>query len=144
LWRVLLVAVLALVALKLFVIDVYTVPQQGMLPGVAPGSRFLGWKRPYLGPSQVKRGDVVVFTRRLDDGKGYQFVWRVVGLPGDRLDRRRYRAGERAGLAREPVRNDGPLAIYGECNGGVTYEVAYPAHAAGPPPLPYTSFPTSN
>ena len=120
--------VFVLVLLKLFVVDLYTVPQQGMMPGIAPGGRFLGIKRPYRNPSQVRRGQVIVFDRTLADGRTYAFVWRVVGLPGDRVevagDAVRVNGQE---LPRERLREADGLVVYRETNGDASYEVAYPA-----------------
>ena len=121
-----------LLLVKWFVVDTYTVPQAGMTPTISPGARFLGLKHPYRDPSQVKRGDVIIFWRQLPDGQKYQFVWRVVGLPGDRVDI----AGDVVkvngqALAREKVREDGKLTIYREHNGEAAYEVAYASGTEG-------------
>jgi signal peptidase I len=110
---VLFVIVLGLLLLKAFVIDWYSVPQKGMLPGIRPGVGFWARRHPYRDASQVKRGDVIIFTRRIGDGKPYTFIWRVIGLPGDRVES----AGDAVHvngqeLIRERVRGDGELTIY--------------------------------
>ena len=131
-WRgvrwVLLAVLGVLLLLKTFVIDRYTVPQAGMFPTIPSGGTFFGWKHPYRDSSQVRRGDVIAFWRRLPDGQKYQFVWRVVGLPGDRIDF----TGDSVSvngllLPREQVRTENGLVIYREHNGGAAYEVAYPS-----------------
>ena len=119
---------IVLLLVKWLVVDIYAVPQAGMVPTISPGGRFLGLKHAYRDPSQVKRGDVIIFWRQLPDGRKYQHVWRVVGLPGDRVEA----AGDvvkvnGASLAREKVRDEGNLTIYREYNGEAAYEVAYPS-----------------
>jgi signal peptidase I len=136
----LLIVLAVLLLLKFFVLDIYTVPQAGMVPTLSAHSRFLGWKHPYRNASQVHRGDVIVFWRDLPDGKRYQFVWRVVGLPGDRVEL----AGDTVringqSLPREQIRADSGLVIYREHNGPVSYEVAYPAPVAESPAAPDVS-----
>ena len=133
-WRwgrwVLLAVLAVLLLLKTFVIDRYTVPQAGMYPTIPAGSSFFGWKHPYRDPSQVRRGDVIAFWRQMPDDKRYQFVWRVVGLPGDRIEL----TGDSVSvngqpLAREQLRTEGMMVIYREHNGEAAYEVAYPSSA---------------
>jgi signal peptidase I len=137
---VLFVVVGGLLLLKAFVIDRYSVPQGGMLPGIRPDVGFWARKHPYRDPSQVKRGDVIIFTRRLGDGGPYTFVWRVVGLPGDRVeavgDSVRVNGRE---LSRKRERDEGDLTIYRETNDGASYEVAYPTATTGPWAAPEVS-----
>jgi len=129
---VLLAGLVGLLLLKSFVLDIYTVPQEGMLPSISPGGHFIGKKHPYRDPSRVRRGDVIVFSRELPDGQRYQFVWRVVGLPGDRVET----AGDSVivngkELAREQLRAEEGLVVYREQNGEAAYEVAYPTPVSG-------------
>src|SRR5437899_5814939 len=70
------------IAAKTFLIEHYRIPQNGMYPGLPAGSGFWAYKRAYSSPSQVKRGDVIVFTR-VQNERPYIYIWRVVGLPGD-------------------------------------------------------------
>lgn len=115
----------ALLVVKLFVADLYTIPQNGMYPGLPQGSRFLALKRPFRSPSDVRRGDVIVFVRTVAD-QPYTFVWRVIGLPGDRVE-----VGANSVkvsghvLSHERVRTDGSMTVYRETNGESAYEVAY-------------------
>jgi signal peptidase I len=129
-WRRLhLTAVLAslamLLAVKLFVADLYTIPQNGMYPGLPQGSRFLALKRPFRNPSDVRHGDVIAFVRTVAD-RPYTFVWRVIGLPGDRVEvgADSVAVNGRA-LPHEQVRTDGSMTIYRETNGESAYEIAY-------------------
>jgi signal peptidase I len=114
-----------LVALKLFVADLYTIPQNGMYPGLPQGSRFVALKRRFRGPSDVRRGDVIVFVR-IVAARPYTFVWRVIGLPGDRVEvgADSVTINGRA-LPHEQVRTDGSMTIYRETNDESAYEVAY-------------------
>ena len=119
-----------LLILKFLVLDLYTIPQNGMYPGLPSGSRFLGLKRPYGNPSAVVRGDVIVFRRPLE-GQSFQFVWRVVGLPGDHVEVE----GESVKvngqlLPRQEIRRNSGEIIYREANGQASYEVAYEAAPA--------------
>jgi len=112
-----------LVAKLLFLGD-YVIPQNGMYPGLPSGSRLLTIKHPYASPSEVKRGDIVVFTR--DDNSGrYIFIWRVIGLPGDTIET----AGESLVIngrpvVRDRIREDQGTVIFRERLDEATYEVA--------------------
>src|SRR5262245_30328846 len=95
-----LVALLStLLVAKLLFLGDYVIPQIGMYPGLPSGSRLLTIKHPYAAPSEVKRGDIVVFTR--DSGR-YIFIWRVIGLPGDTIEA----AGESLVINGRPVVRD--------------------------------------
>ena len=114
-----------LLIFKFFFVDLYTIPQNGMYPGLPGGSRFFGLKKPYKNPSDVGRGDVIVFRRALG-GQSYQFVWRVVGLPGDHVEAEGESVkvnGQR--LPRQEIRRNGGEIVYRELNGQSSYEVAY-------------------
>lgn len=87
-------AVLIALLIRAFLIEAYKIPTGSMIPTGLPGDhlfvnkfiyglripftkiRFLKWKDP-------ERGDVVVFLYPLDESKNY--IKRVVGLPGDRV-----------------------------------------------------------
>ncbi len=127
-----LLLLIGLLPIKWFVADFYTVPQEGMLPGIESGGRFLGRKHPYSDVSRVQRGDVIVFRKSVD-GKSHNFVWRVIGLPGDRIET----SGDAvrvngSPLPREKLRSQGDLSIYRETNGDASYEIAVET----PPKLP--------
>jgi len=83
-WSVVIV-VLALLALKTFFIGYYRIPQNGMYPTLPAGSLMFTIKRPYSDISSVKRGDIVVFVREQNWGP-YNYIWRVIGLPGDKVE----------------------------------------------------------
>jgi signal peptidase I len=132
--------VLVLLVVKFTVVDVFVIPQAGMYPSVPAGKRFLAWRHPYRNASDVRRGDVIVFQQGVD-GKTYNFIWRVIGLPGERVQV----AGTEVRVNGQALRHDdagrrGGLLIYRETNGPATYEVAYsdPVPAAPPPDVEMT------
>jgi signal peptidase I len=68
----------------------YKVPQNGMFPTIDAGETLVGQRKPYGSVNDVQRGDIVVFTVK-QGGKDVDFIWRVIGLPGEEVgpDRRR-------------------------------------------------------
>ncbi len=69
-----------------FVVQAFFIPSGSMEPTLQVGDRILVAKFYYrLAP--IQRGDVIVFRYPLNPGK--DFVKRVVGLPGDRVELRR-------------------------------------------------------
>jgi signal peptidase I len=123
-----------LLLVRVFLVGYYVIPQNGMYPSLPSGSRLLTIKHPYAAPSEIKRGDIVVFTRDLDGGR-YNYIWRVVGLPGDTI--------EAAGaslvingtpVARERLRKEQDVMIFRERAGEATYEVAISLSSKELPP----------
>jgi signal peptidase I len=111
--------------LRLFVINFYTIPQDGMYPGLPAGSRFWAVKRPYRSAADVRRGDVVLFDRQVG-GSGYTLVWRVIGLPGDRVAL----VGDSVSingvvLTHVEIGKTAGATLYNETNGDSSYPVAY-------------------
>lgn len=101
------------------------IPQNGMYPSMPAGSWLFSVKKPYRDISQVPRGDVVIFDR-IEGGKSFHFIWRVVGLPGETIEI----AGDKLiingqEVTREMLRTDGNFQIYRETNGNASYDVAY-------------------
>lgn len=81
--------------------------------------------------SQRFSAATLFFSLGLEDKVPYKFVWRVVALPGDRIEVN----GERISvngqpLIREEVRGEGRMTIFREVNGKSSYEVAYPKNGA--------------
>ncbi len=122
---------LALVAGKIFFIDYYRIPQNGMYPGLPSGSIVFTAKRAYSDPSSVKRGDIIVFVRE-ENGQRYNYIWRVIALPGEKVET----SGEslaingRAAERREVREKDGET-VFQEQIGDALYEIA-----VGPSPSP--------
>jgi signal peptidase I len=79
----------------------------------------------------VARGDILVFWR-IESGRRYDFIWRVVALPGDEVISigREIRVNGRP-LPQEFLRKDGEQSIFREINGALQYEVAWSDAAPG-------------
>jgi len=116
---------LVFIAIKIFFIDSYVIPQNGMYPGLPGGSRLFVAKRAYSGASTVKRGDIVVFVRE-ENGERYNYIWRVVGLPGERVETSGADLiinGET--VQRQRVREADGTTIFREQLGDIAYEIAF-------------------
>lgn len=116
---------LAILAIKTFFIGYYRIPQNGMYPGLPAGSRVFAAQRAYSGASSVKRGDIVVFVRE-ENGQRYNYVWRVVALPGEKVEA----SGESLtingqAVQRQRVREADGKTVFREQIGDVSYEVAF-------------------
>ena len=75
--------------------------------------------------SGIKRGDVVIYYME-KDGKKYDMVWRVIGLPGDNIEIREtelFINNER--ISRTQEKETKEHIIYIESNNGSEYLVAY-------------------
>jgi signal peptidase I len=73
------VAALIGLLMRLFIVEVYKVPSESMLPSLLPGDHIAVLKFPF----EPERGDVVVFKRK---GESSYFVKRVIGLPKDLVE----------------------------------------------------------
>ena len=62
----------------------FTLPQDGMAPNYPAGTTHWVSKGRYS-PGTIALGDVVLF-RKAEDGETYNFVCRVVGLPGQAIE----------------------------------------------------------
>jgi signal peptidase I len=132
-WSVL-ILVLALFALKVFVVGYYRIPQNGMYPTLPAGSVLFTIKRPYSDISAVKRGDIIVFVRE-QNGQRYNYIWRVIGLPGDLVQT----SGEsliinRQPAARQRVADADGKSLFRETVENVSYEIAFDASVSERPP----------
>jgi signal peptidase I len=74
---------------------------------------------------------VIIFVRKIHD-QPYNFIWRVVGLPGERVEVTGNTVTINGQLLpHEEIRKNGVATIYRETNGQASYEVAY--GTPGPP-----------
>ncbi len=127
-------ALLALLTIKTYFIDYYPIPQNGMYPTLPAGSSAFTVKRAYSGAASVKRGDIVVFVRE-ENGQHYNYIWRVVALPGDKVET----SGEALTINGQPVQRqrvreaDG-MWVFREQIGDATYEVAFDTSPRSLPP----------
>ena len=132
-WSVAIV-VLVLLALKTFFIGYYRIPQNGMYPTLPAGSVLFTIKRSYSDISGVKRGDIIVFVRE-QNGRQYNYIWRVIGLPGDKVqtsDESLIINGQPA--ARHRLADADGKSIFREQLGNVPYQIAFDPSARERPP----------
>jgi signal peptidase I len=125
---------LVLLALKTFFVGYYRIPQNGMYPTLPTGSLLFTLKRAYSDVSGVKRGDIIVFVRE-QNGRRYNYIWRVIGLPGDKVQT----SGESLiindrSVGREWVKDAGGKAIFREQIGNASYQIAFDPSAQDRPP----------
>jgi len=122
----------------------YQIPQNGMYPGLPAKSHFYARKHPYARVEEVQRGDIIVFRRQRPDGV-YDFVWRVVALPGDRIAIRDDSVVVNGyPLHRNPGPDDGQMRFYEETAGTQTYRIALPIRPAQAADLPETTVPAGH
>ena len=132
-WSVLIV-VLALLALKTLFIGYYRIPQNGMYPTLPAGSVLFTIRHPYSDISRVKRGDIIVFVRE-QNGERYNYIWRVIGLPGDKVET----FGELLiingqSAAHERLADADGKSVFREQVGTVSYKIAFDPPTQERPP----------
>ena len=125
---------LAILAIKTFFIGYYRIPQNGMYPGLPAGSSLFTARRAYSNASSVKRGDIVVFVRE-ESGQRYNYIWRVVALPGDKVEA----SGEALTINGQPaqrqrLREADGRTVFREQIGDAAYEVAFETSPRSRPP----------
>ncbi len=81
--KVILIAILATVLIKTFIIVNAEVPTSSMVSLIDPGDRLVGFRLSYLF-SDPERGDVVIFKYPVDPRQ--KFIKRVIGLPGETVE----------------------------------------------------------
>lgn len=117
--------VAAAVIAKLFFIGQYRIPQNGMYPGLPAGSLLFTLKRAYASASEVRRGDIIIFVRE-ENGQRYNYIWRVIALPGELIET----SGESLVIdgqkaQRRHLRVVSGSTIYQEKIGETAFEVAF-------------------
>lgn len=103
----------------------YIIPQNGMYPTLPAKTSFWAKRRPFFYVSNIRRGDIVVFYQKKND-EVYNFVWRVIGLPGDHVEIRGTDIlinGKM--LLHEKKEETYDQIIFRELNGNAEYLVAY-------------------
>jgi signal peptidase I len=120
------IALLVLTAVYLPHLRRWRIPQAGMFPTYAAGAHIVAWKSPYATIADVRRGDIVIY-KRIREGVPYDYIWRVVGLPGERVaihgDTVLVNGHE---LPRVWRRQQDGLEIFTETADGRAYEIALP------------------
>lgn len=124
------VAALVLLVAVRVVVHSWRIPQNGMYPSYPKGS--LVWGRRLVGaPPDIRRGDVVVYEKTRD-GNTYDFVWRVVGLPGETVEiRDDVVLINGQPMRQEKERTEGDFDILREHAEQTSYLVALPRARAG-------------
>ncbi|MGE0267072.1 MAG: signal peptidase I [Candidatus Omnitrophota bacterium] len=103
----------------------FVIPQNGMYPSLPAKSTFWVINRPYLKLDTIARGDIVVFSQERD-GETYDFVWRVIGLPGDHIVLKGISITINGNELSRTANEETPTSIiYKENLNGVEYHVAY-------------------
>jgi signal peptidase I len=125
------VPLVALLLVYLMFFGRWRIPQDGMFPTFPAGAHILARKLAYGRVEAVRRGDVVIYTE-IRDGDRYDFIWRVVGLPGERVaiqaDSVIVNGRE---LPRRSLRQQSGFAIFEETADGRSYEIALPTAPDG-------------
>lgn len=91
-------AIAVALTIRFFLIEAYRIPSTAMKPTLEAGDtifvsksafglRLPGSSRPFLKLSAPQRGDVVIFSTPATPGR--DFIKRVIGLPGDRVEIRK-------------------------------------------------------
>jgi signal peptidase I len=108
-----------------FPIKKYIIPQNGMYPSLPANSTFWAKRKPYLDIDDIKRGDIIVFYQIIDQ-KTYDFVWRVIGVPGDVIQVSDMTVSINGSpLSHKKTEETAEQIIFKEKNGDVEYRVAY-------------------
>lgn len=132
-WAIALILI-GLVGARFFWIDSYTIPQNGMFPAIPKGSSIWVNKFAFWKPSDVKRGDVVVYEH-LENSQRYLYIWRVIGLPGERIQ-----TNDTELLINNKIipinhqRTDGDKQIYLEQHRDCQFEICFESTAKQLPP----------
>ncbi len=129
-WLLLVAVLLALTAcssneFNIVPIKRYIIPQNGMHPTLPAKATFWVKRRPFFDISDIKRGDIVVFLQE-KNGQLYNFIWRVIGLPGDQVEIRGTDVliNEKL-LLHERKEETSDQVVFKELNGDAKYLVAY-------------------
>ena len=105
----LIIAVLLALVIRTFVVQAFKIPSGSMLPTLQIGDHILVNKFIYYF-EPIRRGDIIVFKFPQDETR--DFIKRVIGLPGERLEIRGRQVLINGVAMREPyaVYSDGPFA----------------------------------
>lgn len=109
----------------LFPVKRYVIASNGMFPNYPKDSSLWIRKKPYMRMKGIERGDVVIYRKELRGGN-YDFIWRVIGLPGDEViieGEDIFINGNK--VARLKKEETADQIIYTEKNGEAEYLVAY-------------------
>ncbi|MFK5922511.1 MAG: signal peptidase I [Verrucomicrobiota bacterium] len=127
----------AIIIARVFYLQPYIIPTNGMYPGKPANTRAIALRHPYNSISQIKKGDVIVF-KQIHDGRSSFIISRVIALPGDTFSQ--LPSGElkvaNKTLPLTKIRREEELIIFLESNLGTKYEVAYESKRTKPAESP--------
>ncbi len=102
----------------------YQIPQNGMYPSLPSGTELWINRLAYSKVEDIQRGDVIVF-KYFEEGNYYDYIWRVIALPGDSVEVVNSRVKINSiPLKLIKLRDEGAKAIYSETNGTAEYSIA--------------------
>jgi signal peptidase I len=104
--------------------EVMYIPQNGLYPNLPAESRVLVQRRAYATAQDIARGDYIVFTNDYE-GRPFDFIWRVVGLPGEIVQVADGRVFvDEQPFERERLRQEGDCQLWRESFGDLSFDVA--------------------
>jgi len=117
-----------------FFVGFYTIPQNGMSPSLPSGTFVLIAKRPYSSPSNVRRGDIIVFVRE-ENGQHYKYIWRVIALPGEKVEAFGKSLAINGHVVKQQfIHDEHDKEVFREKIGGISYDVAFDRSPSYRPP----------
>ncbi|UXD88757.1 signal peptidase I [Thalassolituus hydrocarboniclasticus] len=105
------------------------VPQKGMHPTIEQSSLIFVKSGFLFSAEDISRGNIVSF-RKSENDKEYIFIWRVIGLPGDRVvtDKNDVILNGKY-LYREPDESDSSGTVFREFIGDINYRISLAGNA---------------
>jgi len=132
---IVLITVVGLLIVKTFFVSYYRIPQNGMYPSFPAGSTIFAVKHAYSAASDVQRGDIVVFVLQ-EQGRQYNYIWRVVGLPGEKVEASgRTLSINGREVDREPSREENDRDVVREILDKTAFEIAFSHSPTHVPPV---------
>lgn len=102
-----------------------TLPGGGMEPCFLRGSRSPATFAPYESPSDVRRGDIILFRGNIQ-GRSSEVAWRVVGLPSDHIELDETTVlVNRQPLSKRMKQQTSEWILYAESSDDISYCVLY-------------------
>ena len=115
---------ITLLAALRYWLQAFSIPQNGMFPTCPAHATFIAAR--YLLSPDPQRGDVVVYSESRPGGE-VNFVWRVIGLPGDKIEiRDNIVRVNGVSITGPPETTRGGFNIYPETSGEQAYTIAVP------------------
>jgi signal peptidase I len=124
-----------IVAIRMFVIGWYRIPQNGMAPSYPSGAYYLALRTPLVDPRSLVPGDVIVFEAA-HKGTMYKWTWRVIAVGGQSVETHGGTVVvDGHPLPQQSLGRTGGHLVARETNGTRNYLVSLdPAESVEPPP----------